>query len=153
MYIPKHFEINELEVLTSFISANAFGQLITQVEGRLFSTHLPLMLSDDGKTLLAHIARVNPQHKTIEGQEVLVSFSGPHDYISPSWYASPGVPTWNYQAVHVYGQCEIFDDPVRLKQTVDQLTHKYEVAYEKPCRSDYAASMLCGIVVLEIPIS
>ena len=153
MYIPKHFEVDELEVLTSFIEANAFGQLITQVDGRLFSSHLPIMLSDDRKTLFAHIARANSQHKTIEGQEVLLSFSGPHDYISPSWYASSGVPTWNYQAVHVYGECRTFDDPARLKLMVDQLTHKYEVAYENPWQPDYPASMVRGIIGLEISIS
>jgi len=30
-------------------------------------------------------------------------FHGPHAYVSPSWYASPGVPTWNYIAVEGWG--------------------------------------------------
>ena len=35
---------------------------------------------------------------------MLVICQGPHCYVSPDWYASPGlVPTWNYVAVHCYG--------------------------------------------------
>jgi transcriptional regulator len=35
--------------------------------------------------------------------EVLVIFQRPHTYISPTWYNHVNVPTWNYQAVHLYG--------------------------------------------------
>jgi transcriptional regulator len=38
---------------------------------------------------------------------VLVIFQGPHTYISPTWYNHVNVPTWNYQAVHVYGSPRI----------------------------------------------
>ena len=37
-------------------------------------------------------------------------FSGPHAYVSPTWYRTPGtVPTWNYAAVHAYGMCELIE--------------------------------------------
>ena len=35
-------------------------------------------------------------------------FQGPHSYISSSWYENEEVPTWNYQAVHIYGKASIF---------------------------------------------
>lgn len=47
MYMPKHFEITDKEEIFSFIEANAFGQLISNVGGRLFSTHLPFLVSDE----------------------------------------------------------------------------------------------------------
>lgn len=153
MYVPNHFAINERERILSFIEANAFGQLVSQVDGRPFSTHLPILLNKNKSTVYAHIARVNPQHKEIVGQQVLISLAGPHDYISPSWYVSPGVPTWNYQAVHIYGECKTFDDPDRLKEMVDKLTHKYEAGFANPWQPDYPASMLRGIVGIEITIS
>jgi transcriptional regulator len=153
MYIPKHFEVTDEEKIFSFIEANAFGQLVSSVARRLFSTHMPFLLSPDRKKLLGHVAKQNPQHSEISGQEVLVTLQGPHDYISPTWYSSPGVPTWNYQAVHVYGQCSVFDDPNRLKEIVDGLTRKYEAAFSERWQPEYKPSMLGAITGIEISIS
>ena len=153
MYIPKHFEVTDRDVLCAFINENAFGQLVSTVGGRLFSTHMPFLLSDDSTRLIGHIARQNPQHAELDGQEVLITLQGPHDYISPSWYASAGVPTWNYQAVHVYGRGRVFDDTDALRSVVAALTEKYEAAFERPWQPDYKAAMLSAIVGVEVTIS
>ncbi len=153
MYIPKHFEVTDRDVLCAFINENAFGQLVSTVGGRLFSTHMPFLLSDDSTRLIGHIARQNPQHAELDGQEVLITLQGPHDYISPSWYASAGVPTWNYQAVHIYGRGRVFDDTDALRSVVAALTEKYEAAYERPWQPDYKAAMLSAIVGVEVTIS
>ena len=84
---------------------------------------------------------------------MLITLQGAHDYISPSWYASPGVPTWNYQAVHIYGRCQIFSDPEAVKTVVDELTAKYESNFEKPWIPEYRAEMLGAIVGFEVEIS
>ena len=83
MYIPRHFEIADSPEIFAFIEANAFGQLISTLEGRLFSTHMPFLLGANHNLLLGHLARANPQWRDIEGQEVLITLQGPHDYISP----------------------------------------------------------------------
>jgi len=153
MYIPKYFEVTDREEIFAFIEGNAFGQLISSIEGRHFSTHLPFLVSKDRTKVIAHLARQNTQLKEIEGQEVLVTFEGPHDYISPSWYNGPGVPTWNYQAVHIYGKCTVFEDLGRLKEVVDTLTHKYESGFEKPWQPEYKTTMLGAIIGVEIPIN
>jgi transcriptional regulator len=153
MYIPRHFEINDRDEIFPFVEANAFGQLISQVEGRLFCSHLPFLVSADRSRLIGHVARQNSQQRWLSGQEVLVTFHGPHDYISPSWYTGPGVPTWNYQAVHIYGQTEVFHDPARLKDVVETLTQKYESAFEQPWQAEYDATMLSAIVGIEIVIT
>ena len=153
MYIPSHFEITDKPEIFAFIEANAFGQLISTVEGRLFSTHLPILMGADRTRLLGHLARANPQWKGIDGQEVLITLQGPHDYISPSWYRSPGVPTWNYQAVHIYGSCQVFEDDTKLKQVVGKLTEKFESTFDEPWQPDYKTSMLRGIVGIEVEIS
>lgn len=152
MYIPKHFEVKDKEVIYSFIEENAFGQLISNVNGRPFSTHMPFLLSEDKTKILGHMALQNPQHCELNGQEVLITLQGAHDYVSPSWYSSPGVPTWNYQSVHIYGHCTIFTEPSRLKLMVDALTQKYESASAKPWQPDYEAKMLRAIVGVEIVI-
>ena len=101
MYIPEHFAVTDTSEVFAFIEANAFGQLVSNVDGRLFATHMPFLLSEDKSRLLGHVARQNPQHLALEGQECLVILQGPHGYISPSWYNTPGVPTWNYQVVRL----------------------------------------------------
>jgi transcriptional regulator len=152
VYIPKHFEVTDENEVFAFIEANAFGQLISHVEGRLFSTHMPFLVADDRTRLIGHLAVQNPQHAELDGQDVLITLEGPHDYISPAWYSSPGVPTWNYQAVHIYGQCKVFRDTNELKEVVDALTSKYEAGFETPWLPEYKPAMLNAIAGVEISI-
>jgi transcriptional regulator len=153
MYIPKHFEVTDRDEVFAFITANSFGQLISAVAGRPFSTHMPFLLNQDKTICTGHLAKQNPQHRELSGQQVLLSLQGPHDYVSPSWYDSPGVPTWNYQAVHIYGQCRVFTDHEPLKSLVDSLTAKYESAFAEPWSPEYKASMLDAIVGVEVTVS
>lgn len=153
MYIPKHFEIDDEDEVFAFIEANAFGQLVSNLSGRLFSSHIPFLISQDRTKIIGHLAKQNPQHTELAGQEVLITLQGPHDYISPSWYTGPGVPTWNYQAVHIYGQCQVFHDPDELKEVVDTLTNQYEASFQVPWQPNYKASMLSAIIGVEVTIN
>ena len=103
--------------------------------------------------MLCHLARQNPQWERIEAQEALVTFQGPHDYISPSWYASPGVPTWNYQVVHVYGTCRSIHSVDELKAVVERLTQNYEGKFRSPWVPQYSEAILKGIVGVEISVT
>ncbi len=114
---------------------------------------MPFLLSDDNTKIFGHLAIQNPQRSDLNGQDVLITLQGPHDYISPSWYTSPGVPTWNYQAVHIYGQANVFSSSEKIKSVVDALTQKYESAFLQPCKPEYKANMLNAIVGVEITIS
>jgi len=153
VYIPQHFEINDQDEIFAFVEENAFGQLISNLGGRLFSTHIPFLLSQDRTKIIGHLALQNPQCSELEGQEVLVTLQGPHDYVSPSWYATPGVPTWNYQSAHIYGHCRVFTSPNEIQSVVDALTQKYESALPQPWKSQYKAAMLHAIVGVEISMS
>ena len=153
MYIPKHFKVTDKDEILAFIEENAFGQLISLVNDRLFSTHMPFILSDNKSKIIGHLALPNPQHAEIDGQEVLITLEGAHDYISPSWYCSPGVPTWNYQAAHIYGQCNVLREAKDLQRIVNDLTHKYEVAFRESWQPEYKASMLGAIVGVEVTIN
>src|SRR4051794_11991074 len=96
---------------------HSFAVLTSHGESGLFASHLPLLLDTDADAhagprgqLLGHMARANPQWRGVRG-EVMVVFSGPHAYVSPSWYEEAGtVPTWNYVAVHAYGTFHVVDD-------------------------------------------
>ena len=154
MYVPKHFEIQEESELFSYIRINGFGQLISSIEGRLFSTPLPFVLSDDNQTLITHVARQNPQAGDLDGQEVLISLIGPHAYISPTWYEkSGGVPTWNYQNVQVYGTAKVVNDRDRNKEIVELMSTQFEGELSEPWDMQYPTQMLDAILGIEISIS
>lgn len=152
MYPPKYFSVSDPQELKRFIRANAFGQLVANVNGRPQVSHVPFLLAQDDNRLLCHLARQNSQLESIESQQVLVVFNGPHAYISPRWYASPGVPTWNYQAVHIYGTVRLFTDEQRLQELVDNLSDKYESSAENPWQPDYSPKLLSAIIGVEIEI-
>ena len=132
---------------------NAFGQIISKVDGEFFSSHVPFLVSGDKKKIFGHLAKQNPQHTDLDGQDVLITLQGVHDYISPSWYIDSGVPTWNYQAVHIYGKCHVFRDTEKLKSIVDSLSNKYEAGFQLPWVPEYKASMLDAIIGFEVVIS
>src|SRR5258708_37828936 len=104
MYIPKAFREDDMETLHTFMREYSFATLVTQQEGMPFASHLPFLL-DAGQvpygTLLAHMARANPQWHTLDRtRQVLAIFQATHAYISPSWYeVELSVPTCNYTAV------------------------------------------------------
>ncbi len=153
MYIPKHFEILDKEKINEFLRRNSFGELVTVIDGRPFSTHLPFMFDKASATVRMHIAKANPQWRELNESEALLVVSGPHGYVSPSWYHSSGVPTWNYQAVHIYGKAIVILDNNELKGIVDGLTKIAEENYLNPWQPNYSANMLQGIVGIELKIS
>lgn len=110
MFTPKNFQENDPEVLLAFMRSHAFAVMVTGQQ--LMGTHLPFIIDvhENRITLTSHMALANPQAKAIQGQQVLVVFSGPHAYISPSLYANKvQVPTWNYVAVHAYGTAQLIE--------------------------------------------
>ena len=153
MYIPRHFNVDDEAEKLDFVAGNNFGQLISQVDGRFFSSHIPFLINWEKTSLVGHLARQNPQHLQIVGQEVLVTFQGAHDYISPAWYKTPGVPTWNYQAVHVYGTCRLINEAEDIASIVDDLTRQHEASFEAPWQPEYKAAMLKAIIGIEISIT
>ncbi len=129
MYIPDLYLNENQEEIESFLHENSFGILVSQVNKMPWATHIPLVLdinSEGQKVLHGHIAKENPQWHSFESDtKVLVVFSGPHSYISSSWYDHENVPTWNYLAVHVYGNIRILDENNTLK-TLTTLVDTYE---------------------------
>ncbi|WGL15045.1 FMN-binding negative transcriptional regulator [Microbulbifer bruguierae] len=153
MYTPNHFAVSDRQELLQFIHNNGFGALISNHQSQLQASHLPFLLDEGGHRLMCHLARQNDQLDAIDGHPVLVIFNGPHAYISPRWYTKPGVPTWNYQAVHVHGIARSFTDEQRLKTMVDSLSEKYESGVDAPWQPDYSPKLLRAIVGVEIEIS
>jgi transcriptional regulator len=165
MYTPSYFKDEDIASLHRQIDGTRLATLVTFDESGLQASHVPLLLNpNDGPngTLYGHLAKANPQWKTLGAREALVIFQGPDAYISPSFYAAKAehgkvVPTWNYLAVHVYGRAQVFTDPQRLLRVVTDLTNKHEARRPAPwavsdAPDDYIQKMLNGIVGFAIPI-
>jgi transcriptional regulator len=135
MYVPAHFSQNDPPRLFEFIEQNSFGLLVSQLGGEPFATHLPLLLdrtAGPSGTLIGHVARANPHWQTPD-RNVLAVFSGPHAYISPSWYETENVvPTWNYLAVHAYGRLQIVEDHDATVEMVQDFVAFYEKSMPRP---------------------
>lgn len=159
MYIPKYYKVTNVEEIWDFVQKNSFGTIVTTNQGKPIATHLPLGLNKKGDDyyITGHLAYGNPQWKTFENDEdVLVMFQGPHSYISSSWYEDEEVPTWNYQAVHIYGKASILEKDELIKELTIML-EKYEENRENPVLWDKLSpqlleSELKGIVGFKIKV-
>lgn len=127
MYIPKHNRVEDEATIFEFMERYSFATLISASGGHPTASHLPLVLDRENRCLIGHFARANNQWAEISGQEVLAIFHGPHAYISSSWYeTNQSVPTWNYAAVHAYGQIELIEDEADLLQCLNLMVATYE---------------------------
>jgi transcriptional regulator len=166
MYLPEHFAETDVAKLHALMRAFPLATLVTRGTNGLEANHVPLHLAADAGpngTLRGHVARANPlaHAATVDG-EILVIFQGTDSYISPSGYATKAehgrvVPTWNYTAVHAYGQLRLIDDAEWLLAQLTALTAEHETRLAKPwavgdAPADYIAKMLGAIVGIEIPI-
>jgi transcriptional regulator len=166
MYLPKHFAEDDVAEMHALMRANPLATLVSHGPDGLDANHIPLLLADgepNGK-LQGHVARANPLWKpgSVTG-EVLIVFHGDESYISPSGYATKAehgkvVPTWNYVAVHAYGELRVIDDPKWILAQVSALTATNEATLPQPwavtdAPADYIGKMLGAIVGIEITVT
>ncbi len=160
MYLPQSFARHEPALLHDFIEQHSFALLVSQANGEPVANHLPLLLdrkSGPAGALVGHMARANPQWTQAQDQEVLAVFSGPHAYISPSWYeAERVVPTWNYATVHVYGRFQLVEEPAETVRIVHNYVEFYERNMPRPWnpqgQDEFIEQLAQGIVGFRILI-
>jgi transcriptional regulator len=166
MYQPPAFREDRLDVQHDLIRAHPLGLLITAGSAGLLANPFPFLLdaeASENGTLRLHVARANPQWQEFEAiEECLVVFQGPHDYVTPSWYATKRetgkvVPTWNYATVHAWGRPRIMRDEAWLRQQLEDLTASRESSRAEPWKvddapADFVGMQMRAIVGVEIPI-
>lgn len=161
MYIrPSHQSQSAADTL-AIVRQYHFATLVTAAPD-LIASHLPFMIDPargEHGTLLAHMARANPQSAVIgRDVEALVIFHGPHAYISPSWYHDRATaPTWDYIAVHCYGVPRRHSDDEAL-QNITRLVGMMEAESARPwsvgeLSDDSVAAMIRNVVSFEIPVA
>ena len=131
MYVPAHFALSDVAAVHAFMRRNVFAVLAGQIGGRIQFAYAPLVLDPEPAPfggVRFHLARANPLAEIEEGAELKLTIMGPHAYVSPDWYATPGqVPTWNYVAVEGGGRVRRLSDE-GLKQLLFDLAAQEESA-------------------------
>lgn len=159
MYTPHHFRFERNDEMVAFMKAYSFATIVTNKTDVPVATQLPFSVDNEsGKIVLtSHLAMANEQAKYIENRISLVIFSEPHAYISPGHYDKrESVPTWDYMAVHAYGQARIITGEDAVLKILEQMIMNYEPGYLAQWRSlpdRYKAGMMKGIVPFEIEVS
>lgn len=143
MYVPAHFAANDADGLIRRLARRWAGVLVTvDADGTPFATHMPVLWDAEKKIATGHIARANPQWQGGPGRALIV-LGGAEAYVSPSWYPSKAehgkvVPTWNYEAVHLSGAVEWFEDGERLEAMLRDLSAFHEANRAEPWHVDDA---------------
>ncbi len=166
MHVPKHFEPKDTESMQALIREYPLGTMVSVGARGLSANHIPFELEKVPSpygSLIGHVARANPVWREVSGEVgAIVIFQGANAYISPSWYPSKQltqkvVPTWNYVAVHAYGEIRVIEDASWLRGHVERLTNRQESAFDHPwsvsdAPTEFTDKMLGAIVGIEIKI-
>ncbi|MDF3821597.1 FMN-binding negative transcriptional regulator [Leptospira sp. 96542] len=157
MYTPEPFLPKSEESVFEIITNHPFAAMVSTHHNEFRTTHLPLLLSEDKKFLIGHMAKQNPQTNLKDGEIVLCIFSGPHCYISSSWYETEkSVPTWNYIAAHITGSYRTITDPFRIKNSLTNMIQNFENPNSKlnldNIDQNYIQNLMKGITTFEIQI-
>jgi transcriptional regulator len=148
------------------VRANPFAMVVSADGGAPVATHVPVIVDGSveasfvGATLLGHMARVNPHWRAFEDSpEILVVFTGPHGYVSPTVYATdPAVPTWDYAAVHLTGRVELIDEPDGVLDVVERTVAALESMRSpqwrpSPKSRDRFVSLLSGVTAFRVHVT
>ncbi len=151
------FRYDDKHEALAFVAAHPFATVAVNGEQGPVTALVPLVLSEDGQTLLGHVARINPFWEAAnDGGKAVAVFRGGDAYVSPSNYPSKTehervVPTWNYMAVEIRGDITIETDANAMMPYITALTEKMESHRDLPWQvsdapDDYIAKLSRAIV-------
>ena len=107
MHPNRIFHEHNPDHLIETARAHSFAIVIGTRNGQSHVAHAPIMLERRGESVIVrfHLANANPAMQAIEEtKRALVVFTGPHAYISATWYEQDDqVGTWNYISVEAEG--------------------------------------------------
>lgn len=161
MYNLPYYKSNDPAELLAFMRDYSFATLLGSEGTRVAATQIPLLVEERaGRIFLAgHIMRKQDHHLAFEANpEVLALFTGPHAYVSATWYSNPHqASTWNYISVHARGTLRFLDDR-GLIEVLRKLTLHYEnneptsTIYDN-LSPEYVTPLLKSIIGFEIEVT
>lgn len=160
MYHFSYFKEKDKQTILQFMEDYPFAFLTgSNLSGEQVATQIPVLVEERAGELYVqgHIMRKTDHHKAfIENPKALLVFTGPHCYVSASWYSNPGIgSTWNYMSIHVSGVLRFMEDQ-ELVDFMKKLTLTFEKEnVQSPTIYDnlpasYVDKMMPAIVGFEI---
>lgn len=159
MYIPNHFLQTDRKAIVEFMQKYSFATVISMNGNKPIATHLPVLTFEENNelVLMSHFAKANPHAGIIVNNPVMAIFSEPHAYISPKFYEKEqAVPTWNYIAIHAYGNATLIDDDQGKLDLLEKTVITYEEAYLNQWKGlsvDFKLKMLKGITAFKVEVT
>lgn len=152
MYLTDTFEEQDLDKIIPVFIEYPFATVVSVYQQRPIISQLPLSYDQHEHCFYGHLARANPHYQCLlEQSQVLVLFQGPQAYVSPAWYDSPGVPTWNYIAVEVEGRVELISDHQQQIQLLEKQLAQFDPELQSSLlaglpetRKSKMLEMICG---------
>lgn len=161
MYSLPYFKEGNESIVEDFMEAHPFVMLCgTDSEGKPVATQLPLLIrkKEDRFILNGHIMKQTDHHKAfLNNPNVLAIFTGPHTYVSASWYTNPlQGSTWNYMSVHARGIIHFLDEK-NLHETLRETTAHFENNPYSPSLfeklpEEYINRLSKAIIAIEIEV-
>jgi transcriptional regulator len=162
VYVPPKHAVDE-DCAWQIVKDAGAGMLVVASTKGLQSVFVPVVVSEDRRTIWSHLARANPWWKSVErGTEVLGLFLVASAYVSPTYYPSrlenPGVvPTWNYVAAEVRGRLTLHEELEWKLHQVRAVTDQFERRRDPEWRVDdldptYRDQQLTAIIGIEIDV-
>jgi len=164
MYNYPHYKEHDREKIIAFMRNHPFVTLIgSDKNGRIEATQIPVLVEEkDGKLFIyGHIARKSDHHQAFEeNPNVLALFTGPHTYVSGTWYTGnpQQASTWNYIAIHARGQIKFLDE-TSLIELLKKLSLHFEnnntessTVYDN-LPLDYKEKLIKAILAFEIEVT
>jgi transcriptional regulator len=163
MYDLPYYKEKSEDAVLQFVKQHPFAFLCgCNAQSEPVSTQVPLLMDErDGKRILiGHIMRGTDHHKAFEqNPNVLAVFTGPHSYVSATWYDNPHqASTWNYMSVHARGKIR-FGNEEQLATVLKRLTLHFEKNDDSSSTvfdnlpADYRQRLMKSIVAFEIEIT
>lgn len=163
MYNLPDYKEADPEIIKQFVRDHPFAFLAgCDAESKPVVTQIPVFIDEKhGKIFLTgHIMKNTDHHKAFEqNPNVLAVFTGPHTYVSATWYDNPHqASTWNYLSVHAKGTIR-FGDEEELVAVLKRLTLHYEnnntasTTVFDNLPDDYRSRLMKAIVPFEIEVT
>ncbi len=167
MHVPETYRAPDLSWTLQVMRRHPLALLASDGTRMLHASHVPVILRDapqaasaglDGRVLIGHMNRANPHWDSLsDGLPVLLVFSGPDGYVSPSVYGfTPAAPTWDFTTVHVRGTVRpLQGDEATLgvvSATVKTLEAEFGNGWDMSESLAYFRRILPGVGAFEIVI-
>ena len=162
MYNLSYFKEKDIAVVKQFVKANPFAFITgCDANNQPVATQVPLLVEerDEKLFLLGHVQRKTDHQLAFEqNPHALAVFTGPHSYVSASWYTNKQTAsTWNYVSVHAKGTLKFLDDAALLA-LLSRLTAYFENNPHSPALvekmpEEYVTKLMKAIVAFEIEVT